>query len=846
MKNNVRNGLMIFLVVLAFFPASASAQVIYEAEDAFISAGTVENEHAGYTGDGFADTENELDVYIEWTVNSPKVYDDTLAFRYALGKPEHRTMQVVVNEELIDTIDFNNTVEFTTYVYKYTVGHLVEGANSIRLVSINAEGAPNLDHLMLKLDTALYYEINLDIDPGGSVALVPEADSFLYGTRIKLYPAADTGYAFNGWSGDASGTSDPLTFTIDKEYAIGASFSNITLAFPGAEGFGGNVTGGRGGVVYEVTNLNNSGAGSLREAVSTPGARTIVFRVSGTIQLESNLTISSGDITIAGQTAPGGGITLSGYPLKIEASNVIVRYIRSRLGDYRLIEDDAMNGRHQQGVMLDHCTMSWSVDETASFYDNADFTMQYCIISESLYHSVHDKGDHGYGGIWGGQGATFHHNLIAHHTSRNPRFCGSRYTNQPDLELVDFRNNVIFNWGYNSVYGAEGGSYNIVNNYYKRGPATGSNVRSRIIAPDADDGTNNQPAGVLGIFYVNGNYVNEYPAVTLNNWAGVHADASYMSEIRSDVAFATDSVTTHEAEIALEHVLAQAGVILPKRDSVDVRVINEVITGVPTYGASYGEGRGIIDTPEDVGGWPELESGIAPTDTDHDGMPDNWENANGLNANNPDDRNGDTDGDGFTNLEEYLNDIVAGYTYIIRPLHLTITGYGYDYIELAWEDVTDDETHFLLERKIGEDGTYTQVAEIAPDETSYSDPISTIDLYTYRLRSCNDKDTSLYTTPVSIDLLVGLDSRIGGNPEIRVAPNPFHDELSVSLRTEVKEGLTLTLSDITGRTLATLYQGELPAGEHKLAWALGSVPEGIYYLTIETDNNKYLKKLIKQ
>jgi pectate lyase len=435
------------------------------------------------------------------------------------------------------------------------------------------------------------------------------------------------------------------------------------LAFPGAEGFGKYTIGGRGGAVFEVTNLNDSGPGSLRAAISASGPRTVVFRLSGTITLNSDLTIHNPYITIAGQTAPGDGICIRKYPLVVDADQVIVRHLRVRLGDESGGESDAMSARWRKNIIIDHCSASWSQDETLSFYWCDSLTVQWCLITESLYNSNHPKGAHGYGGIWGGTNSTYHHNLLAHHSSRNPRFAsGSGNT--------DHRNNVIYNWGFNSAYGGEAhdsswasplSTINIVANYYKPGPATKSGVLYRIVNPSTRNGLAD-----YGFWHVNGNVVEGYPNATADNWTyGVQGpSASDKGVIRSDAPFTYSAIGLQTAEQAYQSVLANVGATLPRRDSTDLRVLNDVVAGTAKYeGPGYrtvqgfppsAPTTGIIDSQTDVGGWPSLNSTPAPLDTDHDGMPDDWETAHGLSLSDPGDRN--TVGeDGYTNLEKYLN-----------------------------------------------------------------------------------------------------------------------------------------------------------------------------------------------
>ena len=413
-------------------------------------------------------------------------------------------------------------------------------------------------------------------------------------------------------------------------------------AFPGAEGFGKYTIGGRGGKVFIVTNLNDAGAGSLREAVEAKGARTVVFEVSGTIVLASPLKINHGDITIAGQSAPGDGICLRDYNFSISADNVIIRYLRFRLGDVQKQQDDAISCLRHKNIIIDHCSISWATDECASFYDNENFTLQWCIISESLNHSIHKKGDHGYGGIWGGMGATFHHNLLTHHISRLPRFCGSRYHNMSDREVVDFRNNVIYNWRSNNSYGGERGNHNMVNNYYKSGPSTASH-KDRVVNPS-------QP---YGKFYVTGNYVKGFNAVTSDNWNG-GVQCNDLDSVKASQPFPAPSIPEQSAEEAFQSVLRNAGASLP-RDAIDTRLVEEVRSGTATYGKNK---KGIIDSQEEVGAWPVLQQEEPAQDSDRDGMPDVWEVSHGLNEEEAGDAGQYSLDKKYTNLEVYLNGLI--------------------------------------------------------------------------------------------------------------------------------------------------------------------------------------------
>ena len=496
-----------------------------------------------------------------------------------------------------------------------------------------------------------------------------------------------------------------------------AAMAQDVPAFPGAEGHGRYATtGGRGGKVYHVTNLNDSGTGSLRWALSQAGPRTIVFDVSGYIDLKSNLAITS-NTTIAGQTAPGCGITLRYYTIELtKCDNVIIRFIRFRRSQVKNVNDgaDATWGRYRKNIILDHCSFSWSIDEVASFYDNRNFTMQWCNVTEALANPGHSKGAHSYGGIWGGKEASFHHNFIAHVQNRAPRFNGARYewkgydqTRYPNAiqaEIVDFRNCVMYNWGNgNGCYGGPGGGYiNMVNNYYKAGPGTKSKTRvTQVSVADNSNGGDTPHMGYASRYYINGNYVTAASTPENYDWKGViydnglstingekyikDADHLYGEEqtyvkdadgvdcirLRIDEPVATGDVTTHSAKEAFEKVLAYCGASL-YRDDVDARLVEEAKTGTTTYTGAIAKTAGILDVINDpsaatvdegTASYPELVNEARPDsyDSDKDGMPDEWEMLNGLDPNDASDAityTLDTERGWYTNLEVYLNSVV--------------------------------------------------------------------------------------------------------------------------------------------------------------------------------------------
>jgi hypothetical protein len=439
------------------------------------------------------------------------------------------------------------------------------------------------------------------------------------------------------------------------------------IAFPGAEGFGKHATGGRGGKVVKVDNLNDNGPGSFRQALLAYPEEpiTIVFSVSGIIELKSPLQIRRSNLTVAGQTAPGEGICLKGHSLIINGArangnhgNIIIRYIRSRPGGTIKTGMYGMDLENCHDVIIDHCSFSWANEEVVATYDTKNITIQWCIISEGLYNAGHQKGYRSYGGVWGGQNASYHHNLFAHLNNRVVRFGGSRA--HDTIAQVDYQNNVIYNWGNeNAAYGGDiklpGGisRINLQNNYYIPGPATASVLKFVHALYQENDKAVTQ-------WYLSGNIMEGNAGLTKDNWKGLD-----LSEIPESFKNEAKATKPHSFEIRLpmqtvkeayQAVLFSAGAVLPQRDEVDQRIINETKSKTATGTGKSGK-PGIIDSPFSVGGWGNYRSIPAPVDTDGDGMPDSWEKERKLNPNDPEDRN-ITGKEGYTMLEEYLNYLV--------------------------------------------------------------------------------------------------------------------------------------------------------------------------------------------
>ena len=642
------------------------------------------------------------------------------------------------------------------------------------------------------------------------------------------------------------------------------------IAFPGAEGFGKYTQGGRGGAVYEVTSLADDGSpGTLRYAVNQSGPRTVVFKVSGTIDLTSDLTIANPHLTIAGQTAPGDGICLKRYSLMFDgAQDIIIRYIRVRFGDETKLAQDAVGGRGAKNIILDHVSASWSIDETVSVYGCENISIQWCLVAESLYNSFHtvdgstdaSVAPHGFGGIWGSNSSTYHHNLLAHHSSRNPRI-------GTGIGYFDYRNNVVYNWGYNSTYGGENTDptdsakaymvINMVNNYYKPGPASKSGINNRLANPSYRNTTAD-----YGKWYIAGNVMDGNATITADNWTGngiqPQGGTGDYSIFKLNSPWLAMPILPQTATEAYSSVLDNVGASL-KRDAVDTHVVKDTRNGNATYEGTYktfsGNGVidktkicGIIDSQSDVGGWPVLNSTPAPVDTDHDGIPDVWETAHSLNPNDASDRN-TVASDGYTMLEKYLNSIEFNYPvtdYTLEKLNGTT-------FKLGWADNYIAETGFKVERSY-DNNPFVQIASLPTYTNSYTDNTvnSTVgSTVTYRVTAFNTDNNSPNTTSISYNLL-GVNDNAVDNSKINCYPNPFSDEIHIDLPLSESQKISIELFDLNGKKVANIADRFFETGSNSLVWdtknSATKLSTGIYILSIKSANLSIKReiKLIKK
>ncbi|MDS0528309.1 hypothetical protein NNC19_21720 [Clostridium sp. SHJSY1] len=759
-----------------------------------------------------------------------RVTDDDAAGRayVSFNATSGKTVQVLIKPEGNGT--FNNAV---------LNAFEVDGVNPFK--SISKPSPANGDEHFLQENGLSWKEgegaISHDVYLGTDFDSVNTAN-----TKSSLFKGNQKGtsYKLNGLS-----HVNTYYWRVDERNSDGTvtkgavnTFRVAHLAFPGAEGYGRYARGGRGGRVIEVTNLNDSGPGSLRQALEVEkGPRVVVFRVGGVITLKSRLTVPNdgGDVYVAGQTAPGDGITLIQQPFGLASTtDTIIRHVRLRVGDVGGKSLDGMGMAGSNNSIIDHCSIAWSIDEGTSSRGAHNITFQKNIIAEALNNSVHYNDSnpdhsgtqrHSFAASISGNIGSFHHNLLTNCTGRNFSLAGGFEQDAIHYAgYLDITNNVIYNYKDRTTDGGVR-RVNFVGNYYKAGPVS-QNMNFFSI-----DGDQNR-TGDMQMAYLSGNKMVDIKGKTVldpntDNWTKAGSQYSSVSQVRSNIPFFPSYVTTQTADDAYKSVLNDVGATKPKSDYLDQRYIKEVKNGTYTYTGSADKLKGIIDTQDDVGGYPKLSGGTAPADSDHDGMSDEWETKHGLNPKDPEDRNGlQLSAEGYTNLEMYLDEL-AGDTLKwnsnpntpTTPTKQTTT--SGKYVDSLSVKDTDNAGDWSVQSKlkVGDIvyGDRTNTFTVIPSELLGSEWIRT---------ACDSKnytsDLATFKTKSELSVYVGLDSR--------VTPVPSW------LNGWTKTGKTMTNNkDVT----FNLYKKNFAANSTVTLGTNGDSTSTVNYTVIAKPNNSF-------
>jgi hypothetical protein len=675
-------------------------------------------------------------------------------------------------------------------------------------------------------------------------------------------------------------------------FFLGITAQAQLIAFPGAEGYGKYASGGRNGKVVEVTNLDDAGEGSLRWAlaqhvntitvykdVANPNYPitvydpiTIVFKVSGEIKLKTDLRINRDNLTIAGQTAPCDGIVITGRSVLLNGAtggqlfywgprrkNVILRHIRFRPGiplDANGVPTTSfvtygLDVENYENVIIDHCSMSWANEECLAMYDNKHTTLQWCVISEGLYNAYHAKGLRGYGGVWGGQYASYHHNLIAHQNNRTPRFNGSRA--HDTIALIDYRNNINYNWASSSApYGGEieiaGGisRTNIINNYLKPGPATPST--HKLIRPDYPNAS-----APVSRWNVSGNIIDGNATRTANNWLAVdfaNIPVASRDSSRSDTTFTVAyPIEEMSAQDAYDSVLKYVGAIYPKRDAVDARIVNEVKTKTALGVGTTSGKAGIIDDPAVVGGLPSYQTCVVADDTDHDGMPDFWESENALDINDPEDRNNVDPQSGYTMLEVYLNKLALGLIPVPAKLISFDASLNQNTVHLNWVMTNEwNNKGFYIERFASTTSSYAweEIGFVTGSNNSsttnhysFTDNQAFANQYQYRLKQVD------VSGKISYSKIILVSKSSITSLALSVNPNPAQSYSNIQFQLPQSGKVTLDLFNSKGQLIEQILNTNSAKGNYQRILDLSKYSTGKYILKLQLDGKTVNRVIYK-